>query len=106
MTVNSDGSRSSVALGLIFDDMESAVFDPIAQRNRSAHPDALPFRRSDLVRIRSPVISRSNWAKDSSMLRVSRPMLVVVLKAWDRDEGDAVRVEQLDQLGEVGKRAR
>ena len=35
-----------------------------------------------LSRICSPVISRSNWAKDSSMLRVSRPMLVVVLKAW------------------------
>ena len=28
--------------------------------------------------IRSPVISRSNWAR----FRVSRPMLVVVLKAW------------------------
>ena len=28
------------------------------------------------------LISRSNWAKDSSMFRVSRPILVVVLKAW------------------------
>ena len=26
--------------------------------------------------------SRSNWAKDRRTLRVSRPMLVVVLKAW------------------------
>ena len=36
-------------LGLIFDDMEGAVFDPVAQRNRSAHPDALPLRGGDLV---------------------------------------------------------
>jgi hypothetical protein len=32
--------------------------------------------------MRSPVTSRSNWAKDNSMLRVSLPMLVVVLKDW------------------------
>ena len=38
----------------------------------------MPFRfdAATLSRIRSPVM------KDSSMLRVSRPMLVVVLKAW------------------------
>jgi hypothetical protein len=43
----------------------------------------MPFRfeAATLSRIRSPVISRSNWANDSSMLRVNRPMLVVVLKA-------------------------
>jgi len=28
------------------------------------------------------VTSRSNWAKDSSTLRVSRPMEEVVLKCW------------------------
>ena len=40
------------------------------------------------------------------MLRVSRPMLVVVLKDWVTETKETlVRVEQLDQLGEVGKRA-
>ena len=34
-----------------------------------------------LSRIRSPITSRSNCAKLSRMLSVSRPMLVVVLKA-------------------------
>jgi hypothetical protein len=29
--------------------------------------------------------SRSNWANDSSTLRVSRPMLLVVLKDWVSD---------------------
>ena len=28
-------------LGFVFDDVESAVFDPVAERNRAAHPDAL-----------------------------------------------------------------
>ena len=36
-------------LGLLFDNVEGAIFDPVAERNRSAHPDALPFRRGDLV---------------------------------------------------------
>jgi hypothetical protein len=35
-----------------------------------------------LSRIRSPVTSRSNWAKDKSTLRVSRPMEVVVLNCY------------------------
>src|SRR4051794_24211726 len=33
----------------------------------------------NLSRMRSPITSRSNWAKESRMLSVSRPMLVVVL---------------------------
>ena len=39
------------------------------------------FDAAILSRIRSPVTSRSNWAKESSTLSVRQPMLVVVLKA-------------------------
>ena len=35
--------------GLFFDDMESAVFDTVGDRDRSAHPNALPLRGGDLV---------------------------------------------------------
>ena len=35
-----------------------------------------------LSRMRSPITSRSNWAKDSRTFSVSRPMQVVVLKDW------------------------
>ena len=38
--------------------------------------------------IRSPVTSRSNWAKESSMLRVSRPIEVVVLNCWVTDTNE------------------
>jgi hypothetical protein len=31
-----------------------------------------------LSRVRSPMISRSNWAKDSNTLSISRPMLVAL----------------------------
>ena len=50
---------------------------------RKATIEAIALARFDAAtcRIRWPVLSRSNWAKDSSMLRVSLPMLVVVLKA-------------------------
>src|SRR5260221_11754570 len=35
-----------------------------------------------LSRMRIEVTSRSNWAKDKSTLRVSRPIEVVVLNCW------------------------
>jgi hypothetical protein len=56
-----------------------------------------------LSRIRSPVTSRSNRAKDRSTLRVSRAIEVVL---GDRDEGDAAGIEELDDLGEIRERAR
>src|SRR5271165_1271649 len=43
------------------------------------------FEAAILSRIRSPVTSRSNWAKDRSTFRVSRPMEVVVLNCWVTD---------------------
>ena len=42
----------------------------------------LRLEAATLSRMRSPVTSRSNWAKESSMFSVSRPMLVVVLNCW------------------------
>src|SRR6266702_7838562 len=47
-------------------------------------PTHNPFRfeAAILSRMRSPVTSRSNWAKDSSTFRVSRPIEVVVLNCW------------------------
>jgi hypothetical protein len=35
-----------------------------------------------LSRVRSEMISRSNWAKESSTLSTSRPMLVALLNCW------------------------
>ena len=42
----------------------------------------LRFEAAILSRIRSPVTSRSNWAKDSRTLSVNRPIDVVVLNCW------------------------
>ncbi|SMG63652.1 conserved hypothetical protein [methanotrophic bacterial endosymbiont of Bathymodiolus sp.] len=35
-----------------------------------------------LSRMRSPVTSRSNWAKESKMFSVNLPMELVVLNCW------------------------
>src|SRR3984893_15096980 len=43
------------------------------------------------VRFRSPVTSRSNWAKESRTFSVSRPMLVVVLNCWVIDTNETPR---------------
>src|SRR5713226_233988 len=51
----------------------------------------LRFEAAILSRTRSPMTSRSNCANDNRTLRVSRPMLVVVLKDWV-----AVRARKVD----------
>jgi hypothetical protein len=46
------------------------------------------FDAAILSRMRSPVTSRSNWAKDKGTFRVSRAMLVVVLNCWVIDTNE------------------
>ena len=38
--------------------------------------------------MRSPMISRSNWANESRMFRVSRPIECVVLNCWVTDTNE------------------
>src|SRR5712672_1502186 len=47
-------------------------------------PIHMPLRleAAILSRMRSPVTSRSNWAKESKTFSVSRPIKVVVLNCW------------------------
>jgi hypothetical protein len=68
--------------GMLLDDMERPIVDPIAERDHAAHPDAFLLEAAILSRMRSPVTSRSNWANDRRTFKVSRPILVVVLNAW------------------------
>jgi hypothetical protein len=70
------------------DDMQRAVLDPVAQGIHAAIHIPFFFEAAILSRIRSPVTSRSNWAKDNRTLRVRRPMLVVVLNDWVTDTKD------------------
>ena len=85
----------------------NAVFDPVAERNRSAHPDALPFRGGDLVAdtlagdLALELGERQQHVEGQSPHAGGR-----VEGLGHRDEGDAVRVEHFDQLCEVGKRPR
>src|SRR6202023_1581662 len=44
-----------------------------------------------LSRMRSPVTSRSNWAKDKRTFSFSRPTLVVVLNCWVIDTNETPR---------------
>ena len=53
-------------------------------------PIHMPLRllAAILSRMRSPVTSRSNWAKDSRMLSINRPIEVVVLNCWVTETKD------------------
>jgi hypothetical protein len=79
-----DGRR----LRLIYD--QFAVLDVIAERHVAARPHALAFRRRDLVADALAAISRSNWAKESSILSVNRPLEVVVLNCCVTDTNEAL----------------
>ena len=60
-----------------------------------------------LSRTRSPITSRSNWAKDKSTFSVSRPMLVVVLNCWVIETNETPRRSKtVDELGKIGERPR
>src|SRR6516165_5532082 len=64
------------------------------------------FEAAILSRMRSPMTSRSNCAKDNSTLEGQAPhrcRRVELLR--DRDKGGAPGVEDLDDLGEIGERA-
>jgi hypothetical protein len=73
--------------GMLVDRMQRPILD---YPSGTTPPIQMPFflEAAILSRIRSPVTSRSNWAKDSSTLRVNRPMLVVVLNAWVTETND------------------
>jgi len=68
-------------LGIDVVDDQLPVFDLVSQAAPS-HPIHIPRLRdaANLSRMRSPITSRSNWANDSRMFNVSRPIDVVVLK--------------------------
>lgn len=51
-----------------------------------------------LSRIRSPVTSRSNWAKDSKTFSVSRPIELVVLNCWVTDTNDTLRASNASMI--------
>src|ERR1700736_576738 len=64
------------------------------------------FEAAILSRMRSPMTSRSNCAKDNRTLRVKRPhrgRRIELLR--HRNEGRALGVEDLDDLGKIGERA-
>jgi hypothetical protein len=63
------------------------------------------FEAAILSRIRSPVTSRSNWAKEKDVQGQSSHAGRGVERLGDRDERHSMGVEELDQLGEVGERA-
>ena len=94
-------------LGLVFDNVEGAVLDPVAERNRPAHPDALPLRGRDLVADSLAGDLALELGEGQQHVEGQPPHAGGGVEGLGhRDERDAVRVEQLDQLGEVGKRPR
>src|ERR671936_188921 len=61
-------------------------------------PAHLPLRRAAAIlsRVRSAISSRSNWAKDNSTFKTSRPIDVAELKCCDALGHHAIDLPSLD----------
>src|SRR3984893_10269461 len=79
---------NDAGLGVVNDELAVT-----SKPNGGLPPIHMPFflEAAILSRMRSPVTSRSNWAKDKRTFRVSRPMLVVVLNCWVIDTNERPR---------------
>src|SRR6516162_5473208 len=56
------------------------------------------FEAAILSRMRSPMTSRSNWAKDNRTLRVKRPIEVVVLNCCVTETNDALLASRISTI--------
>src|SRR5204863_8311607 len=65
------------------------------------------FEAAILSRMRSPVTSRSNWAKDNSTLSVRRPIELVVLNCCVTETNDTPCPSKIStNRAKVGERSR
>ena len=109
-----DGAELGIApedhahrLGLGLVDDQLAVPDVVAERDVAAHPHALGLRRRDLVAdALAGDLALELGEREQHVERqpAHRRRRVELLR--HRDERGAVRVEHVDDLGEVGQRAR
>ena len=91
---------------MILDDVQRPVLDPIAERDHAAHPDALPLRGGDLVADPLAGDLALELGEGEEHVQGQPPHAGGRVEGLGhRDERDAMGVEQLDQLGEVGQRS-
>src|SRR6516162_1787421 len=85
--------------GLAVDDDQLAVLRP-RYPSGGTPPIHIPFffEAAILSRMRSPMTSRSNCAKDSRTLRVSRPIEVVVLNCCVTETNDALLASRISTI--------
>ena len=93
-------------LGMILDDVQCAILDPVAQRDYAAHPHPLLLRSGDLVpdplaRDLPLELGEGQQHVEGQPSHAGRG----VERLGHRDEGDVGLSNSLDQLGEVGERA-
>src|SRR6202030_3053413 len=93
-------------LGVLVDDMQRPILNAIAERDHPAHPDAPLLRGGDLVPYALARDLALELGEGQQHIEGQPPHTGRrVERLGDRDEADAVRVEQLDQLCEIGERA-
>ena len=92
--------------GMLLDNVERPIFDPISERNDASHPDALPLRGGDLVpdSLAGDLALELGEGEEHIQGQSSHAGRRVELLG-DRDERHLMGVEEFNDLGEVGERA-
>jgi hypothetical protein len=91
---------------MILDDAQGALLDSVAQRDYAAHPNPLFLRSGDLVP--DPLAGDLPLELGEGQQHIERQPSHAgrgVERLGHGDEGDAMGIERLNKLGEVGKRA-
>ena len=94
-------------LGFAVDDDELAVANLVTERRHAAHPQSLLLRSRDLVAdtlAGQLALELGKGEEDVQGQTPHRGRRVELLR--DRDEGDPLGIEDLDDLGEIGEGAR
>src|SRR5215204_163764 len=100
------GKQAPDQARMVLDDVQRPVLDPVAERHYATHPDALLLRCSNLV---SDALARDlalELSEGQQHVEGEPPHADRGVEGLGhRDERDAVLIEELDQLGEVGERS-
>jgi hypothetical protein len=78
------GKDGADTFGFSLVDVQSSAtgIEIIAEYGHATRPLTFAAGSGHLSRVRSAIISRSNWAKESKTLSTSRPIEVAVLNRW------------------------
>src|SRR5215510_2016738 len=96
LTIQGKDPADSLGLGRI--NHKHPLACAVAEGRVAAHHRPFCFDAAILSRMRSPMTSRSNCAKDNSTLRIRRPIELVVLNCWVTETNEVLLASRISTI--------